>query len=347
MPPGPEVQVPSGPLHAPCATDAERATRARRVSIVIPVYNGAATIGPLVERLRGALSRQPYELEVVLVNDGSADRSAEVCRALAHAHGWVRFVNLARNFGEHNAVLAGLTHASGSCAVIMDDDFQNPPSEVGKLLERLWQGYDVVFSRYEQKRHSPLRNLGSSFNNLVASWMLKKPRDLYLSSFKAIDRFVIDEVVKYTGPYPYIDGLILRMTRNYTTELVQHDPREAGRSGYTLTKLVRLWLNMFTNFSILPLRVASIAGLACALVGLILAMVFTFEKLRHPELPLGWASVMVGMLIVGSVQLFALGIIGEYLGRLFMKANGSPQFVARETINCGDVNPAPRCPEEP
>jgi undecaprenyl-phosphate 4-deoxy-4-formamido-L-arabinose transferase len=310
---------------------------AERVSIVIPVYNGAATIGPLVERLRDALSQEAYALEVVLVNDGSADRSAEVCRQLAHTYPWVRFVNLARNFGEHNAVLAGLSYASGSYAVIMDDDFQNPPSEVGKLVARLRQGYDVVFSRYDKKQHSVLRNLGSRFNNLVASAMLGKPRDLYLCSFKAIARIVIDEVIKYKGPYPYIDGLILRATRNYTTELVQHDPREDGRSGYTLRKLVRLWLNMFTNFSILPLRIASLAGLACALVGVVLAVVFALEKLEHPELPLGWASVIVGVLLVGSVQLVALGMIGEYLGRLFMNVNGSPQFVTRETVNCGDA----------
>jgi len=305
------------------------------VSIVIPVYNGAATVGSLVERLRGALAQADFTFEVVLVNDGSADRSAEVCRQLAHTYPWVRFVNLARNFGEHNAVLAGLTHASGSCAVIMDDDFQNPPSEVGKLIARLREGHDVVFSRYDSKRHSLLRNLGSRFHNLVASVMLGKPRDLYLSSFKALSRFAIDEVVKYKGPYPYLDGLILRTTRNYTTELVQHDPRREGRSGYTLRKLVRLWLNMFTNFSVLPLRIASFAGLLCAAVGVVLAIVFACEKLEHPELPLGWASVMVGLLLVGSVQLVALGMIGEYLGRLFMNANGCPQFVARETVNCG------------
>jgi undecaprenyl-phosphate 4-deoxy-4-formamido-L-arabinose transferase len=304
-----------------------------KLSIVIPVYNGASSIKPLVERLHEELKAH-YELEIVLVNDCSPDNSAEVCAALAERHGWVRFIHLARNFGEHNAVMAGLNYCTGDCAVIMDDDFQNPPTEVVKLVEKLQEGYDVTYSYYESKKHNLFRNLGSYFNNAVASVMIKKPWGLYLSSFKAINRFTIDEVVKYQGPYPYIDGLILRATRNYGTQLVQHDPRHEGRSNYTLRKLMRLWLNMFTNFSILPLRVASIAGFVFAVIGVVLAVVFLIEKLANPELPVGWTSTVVIILIISGVQLFALGMIGEYLGRLFLKDNGSPQFVVRSTQNC-------------
>ena len=310
------------------------ADRSLRVSIVIPVYNGAKSIKPLVERLHEELKAH-YELEVVLVNDYSPDNSAEVCAALAEQHGWVRFIHLARNFGEHNAVMAGLNYCTGDCAVIMDDDFQNPPTEVVKMVDKLQEGHDVAYSYYETKRHSLFRNLGSWFNNAVASVMIKKPWGLYLSSFKAINRFAIDEVIKYEGPYPYIDGLILRSTRNYGTQLVQHDPRHEGRSSYTLRKLMRLWLNMFTNFSILPLRVASIVGFVFAVIGAVLAVVFLIEKLANPDLPAGWASTIVIILIISGVQLFALGMIGEYLGRLFLQDNGSPQFVVRDTKNCG------------
>ena len=304
-----------------------------KVSIVIPVYNGATSIKPLVERLHEELKAR-FQLEVVLVNDFSPDNSAEVCTALAEKHSWVRFIHLARNFGEHNAVMAGLNYCSGDCAVIMDDDFQNPPTEVVRLVDKLQEGHDVAYSYYETKQHTLLRNLGSWFNNAVASLMIKKPWGLYLSSFKAINRFVIDEVTKYHGPYPYLDGLILRSTRNYGTQLVQHDPRQEGRSNYTLRKLVRLWLNMFTNFSIFPLRVASIAGFAFAVIGVVLAVVFLIEKLANPNLQAGWASTIVILLIISGVQLFALGMIGEYLGRLFLKDNGSPQFVVRSTKNC-------------
>jgi len=313
----------------------------RLVSVVIPVYNAVGTVQPLVEALHRELAGQ-CELEVVLVNDGSRDRSDEVCRSLARAHPWIRFVNLARNFGEHNAVLAGLAHCSGDCAVIVDDDFQNPPSEVIKLVRRLRDGYDVVFARYDVKQHHPLRNLGSRFNNAVASVMLRKDRRLYLSSFKGIDRFLIDEILKYRGPYPYIDGLILRVTDSYATQLVEHRPRESGDSNYTLGKLVHLWMNMFTNFSILPLRIASIMGLVVAFLGFLGAILVVLERLRRPDLPVGWASVAVIVAVLSGVQLFSLGMIGEYLGRLFLKDNGSPMFVVRETVNCDSSAPPER-----
>jgi undecaprenyl-phosphate 4-deoxy-4-formamido-L-arabinose transferase len=304
-----------------------------RLSIVIPVYRGARTIGPLVERLeREVGAHRP--LEIVLVNDGSPDDSADVCRALAKSRPHLRFVNLSRNFGEHNAVMAGLNHATGAIAVIMDDDCQNPPEEVMKLVTAVEQGYDVAWSRYEQKKHSAWRNFGSRINDRAATLLLRKPRDLYLSSFKAINRFVIDEVIQYRGPYPYLDGLILRVTNRYTTVLCAHQDREDGRSGYTLKKLISLWLNMFTNFSILPLRMTSLVGVAVALIGVLLAIGFLIERLCNPELQRGWASLIVTLLVVAGIQLIALGMIGEYLGRLFLMSSGRPQFTVRERCNC-------------
>lgn len=306
-----------------------------RVSVVVPVFNSETTLEPLVARLHAALA-QRYELEIVLVNDGSEDASAEVCRRIAESHPWVRYVGLSRNFGEHNAVMAGLRYATGDCAVVVDDDFQNPPESVAALVEKLREGYDVVFSSYASKHHSAFRNLGSWLNNAAASVLLHKDFHLYLSSFKAINRFVIDELRRYEGPYPYVDGLILRVTRNVATQPVEHHPRAEGRSNYTLRRLFRLWLNMFTSFSILPLRVASLAGLLFALTGLVMAVMFVLERLENPDLPAGWASLAVIVLVVSGVQLFALGMIGEYLGRLFLKDNGTPMFVARETRNCDE-----------
>jgi undecaprenyl-phosphate 4-deoxy-4-formamido-L-arabinose transferase len=302
-----------------------------RVSIVIPVYRGEKTVGALVRALVDGLAAR-YQLEIVLVVDGSPDNSAAVCRRLAGEVPGVKCLNLSYNFGEHNAVMAGLNHATGQYAVIMDDDFQNPPEEVHKLVEEIRKGYDVVFSCYEKKQHSRLRNLASGLNNWLASLLLKKPRGLYLSSFKAISRFAIDEIIKYDGPYPYVDGLILRFTRNYSRVLVRHDPRSHGESGYTLGKLAHLWLSMFTNFSIVPLRMATFLGFAFSLLGLAVAVWFAVEKLRRPELPVGWASLVCSLLVIGGVQLFALGMIGEYLGRLFLKASGQPQFVIREIV---------------
>lgn len=199
-----------------------------KISIVIPVYNGAKTIKPLVEALEEELA-QKYDMEVALVNDGSlSDNSSEVCTDIALNNSKVKFLDLSLNFSEHNAVMAGLNYCTGEAAVIIDDDFQNPPSEIIKLVDKLNEGYDVAYSYYKKKEHHFLRNLGSQFNNIVVTALLRKPRDLYLSSFKAINRFVIDEVVKYKGPYPYIDGLILRFTRNY------------GRGRSIITRLSRV-----------------------------------------------------------------------------------------------------------
>jgi len=309
-----------------------------RVSIVIPVYNGEHTIKLLIIKLFEELVSLP-ELEIVLVNDGSpSDDSVKVCSELALSDPRIKFIDLSMNFGEHNAVMAGLNHCTGSYAVIMDDDFQNPPSEVIKLINKIKDGYDVVFSRYDKKKHHFFRNIGSSFNNIVASLLIRKPSGLYLSSFKAINRFVIDEVIKYSGPYPYIDGLIFRVTNKYATVLVKHEKRGDGKSGYTLTKLVSLWLNMFTNFSILPLRIATLVGFVFAMVGVVTAVYFIIEKTLNPDLPIGWASLIVSVFLIGSIQMFALGMIGEYLGRLFIKTNGDPQFVIRSTINCEENN---------
>jgi polyisoprenyl-phosphate glycosyltransferase len=309
-----------------------------KLSIVIPVYRGEKTIAPLVHSLMECLGGW-YQLEIILINDGSPDHSAEVCRKLAAEFSFVKFLNLSRNFSEHNAVMAGLNEARGDYVVIMDDDFQNPPSEVAKLVGEIRKGYDVVFSHYGVKHHHPLRNLASQINDWFAVVLLDKPRDLYLSSFKILSRFVVEELIKYDGPYPYVDGLVLRITRNYSRVMVAHDPRREGRSGYTVRKLVSLYLNMFTNFSILPLRLASAAGLVSSLAGLVLAGYFVVERLYDPTVPVGWASMIVSLFLIGGIQLFALGMIGEYLGRLFLKQNGRPQFVVRERINC---DPAPR-----
>jgi len=276
-----------------------------------------------------------FDLEVVLVNDGSpTDDSAEVCMDIARGDPRVKFIDLSRNFGEHNAVMAGFNYCTGDTVVVIDDDFQNPPAEVIKLVDKLNEGYDVVYSYYNKKEHHFLRNLGSQFNNLVASILIRKPIHLYLSSFKAVNRFVIDELVKYKGPYPYIDGLILRITRSYTSVLVQHSPSLKDKSGYTVHKLISLWLNMFTNFSILPLRMATILGFISALVGLVAATIFFVQKLQNPDIQAGWASIIISLLIVSGVQLFAIGMVGEYLGRIFLQDNGKPQFVVRRTINC-------------
>jgi glycosyltransferase involved in cell wall biosynthesis len=305
-----------------------------KVSIVIPVFNGEQSIGRLTKELIDALGNL-YDLEIVLVNDNSPDNSEAVCVSLFKEHpDIVRFYSLARNVGEHNAVMAGLNQVSGDYIAIMDDDFQNPISEVGKLLDYATRNdCDVTYTYYRKKQHSLFRNLGSWFNDKVANFMLDKPKDLYLSSFKVMNRFLVSEIIKYELPYPYIDGLILRTTDKIATIAVDHHERRAGRSGYTLRKLIRLWLNMFTNFSILPLRVSFIIGVLTSLCGLVFAVLTLIEKFSNPNMPVGYASVIIAVLIFAGIQLVSVGVIGEYVGRIFLSQNRKPQYTIRKRFD--------------
>lgn len=302
-----------------------------KVSIVIPVYNGADSISRLCEELIAALHVN-YKLEIVLVNDCSPDNSDAVCEELHQKHpDTIAFYSLAKNVGEHNAVMAGLNQANGDYMVIMDDDFQNPISEVIKILDHaIRSDCDVTYSYYKKKKHSLFRNLGSRLNDKVANIMLKKPKDLYLSSFKVLNRFIVDEIVKYDLPYPYIDGLILRITDKITRLEVEHRERQSGQSGYTLTKLIRLWLNMFTNFSILPLRAAFVMGSVISLLGLIFAVITLIEKFSNPDMPMGYTSIIIAVVIFAGIQLVSLGLIGEYVGRIFLSQNKKPQYTIRK-----------------
>jgi undecaprenyl-phosphate 4-deoxy-4-formamido-L-arabinose transferase len=300
-----------------------------KLSICIPVYNGALTIAALVDECIAELSAH-YALEFVLVNDYSRDDSDAVCKTLVTRHSCVKYISLRKNFSEHNAVMCAFNYVSGDFAVVIDDDFQNPPREIRALVEEARKGYDVVYSRYADKRHHAFRNLGSRFNNLIANWLLDKPRDLYLSSFKVIGADMVKRLIRYQGPSPYIDGLILRETRNVTSVLVAHDERREGHSNYTLTKLVSLWLNMFINFSIKPLRLFALFGLVVTLFSFVAAAGFIIQKLLNPELQIGWTSVMVSILFFSGVQIIFLGLIGEYVGKHYLHTNGTPQWVVKE-----------------
>ncbi len=303
------------------------------ISIVIPVYNGARSIGQLVDELVEKIAPL-FNIEIILVNDCSKDNSEEVCMETAKKHNHiVSYFSLAINVGEHNAVMAGLNQVTGDYAIIMDDDFQNPVTEVIKMIRFMVENdYDVVYSFYDEKKHSVFRNMGSRFNDRVANLMLRKPKDLYLSSFKIINRFLINEVIKYNLPFPYIDGLILQTTSNIGKIKVGHGDRKHGKSNYTLRKLVSLWLNMFTNFSILPLRISTILGFIFSLVGFIIGVEAVIEKILNPALPIGYSFLIFAIAVFAGVQLIAIGMVGEYLGRMFKATNRKPQFSIRKAI---------------
>jgi undecaprenyl-phosphate 4-deoxy-4-formamido-L-arabinose transferase len=302
------------------------------LSFVIPLYNSAATIGPLVKEIEGLAIEGGHE--IVLVNDGSRDATAEVCRGLVRAARIpITFVNHARNYGEHNAVLSGCRQARGLHIVNLDDDGQNPPAEAVRLWRHACEhGLDVVFGHYEDKQHVWWRNLGSWFTNRMTDWALDKPPGFYLSSFRCVTAFVAREVAQHTGPYPYIDGLILQVTQRIGSLTVHHAERQAGESGYTVRRLIRLWMSAWVNFSVLPLRLATLLGLMMAAAGLVGLAVVVWLRFTQQGPAFGWGSLMAALLIFSGTQLVMLGLIGEYVGRMFLTVNQRPQSVVREVV---------------
>ena len=298
-----------------------------KLSVIIPVYNSEANIASLLEKLQLALSSIAFE--IVLVNDGSRDGSEKVCMQLARDFVTVRFISLRRNYGEFNAVMCGPSWANGEFCVMIDDDFQNPPEEILKLVDTAERGdYDVVYTYYSKKEHAVYRNLGSRLVNWITTYSIRKPKDLYLSSFKLIRREVVKEIIKYQGPYPYIDGLIFRITKNIGTVQVLHQKREEGTSNYTWRKLISLFLNILFCYSSLPIRFFMPIGIGLFGLGFLLLAFLFGQWIVGPD-PKGWQVVTAAMIFIGGIQCTLLSVLGEYIGKSFMAQSGQPQYVIK------------------
>lgn len=303
------------------------------LSVVIPVYNSARILPSLIEQIEAHVAPCVRTYEVLLVNDSSPDDSWRVIERLCSLHASVKGISLRKNAGQHNAIMAGLNYASGDVVVVMDDDLQHSPADICRLHAKVLEGYDVCFAKFSEVKHALWKRLGSFFNDVAARVLLQKPRDVYLSPFKAFTAAVKAEVIKYTGPHAYLDGLILMTTSNLTSVTVDHHPRAEGPGNYTLLKSIALWAKMATSFSILPLRIAGFLGVVMAAMGFLLALIVVGLRLFSAYLiPLGWTSLITAVLIIGGVQLLALGVIGEYLGRTYVRLNNVPQFSVKTTI---------------
>ena len=307
------------------------------VSFIIPCYRSASTVSAVVAEINSAMEALPgYEYEIVLVNDSSPDDTFSVIEGLARRDSRITAVDLAKNFGQHAAIMAGFHHSRGDCIVCLDDDGQTPANEVGKLLSKLEEGYDVVYASYgHHKQHSFFRNFGSWLNGKMTEIMLGKPKELYLTSYFAARRFIVDEMLRYEHCFPYIMGLVLRSTKNICNVPVNHRQRQEGHSGYTLSKLLNLWMNGFTSFSIKPLRLATYAGSLTALAGFIYAVIIVIRYFTVHMAPMGWSSTTALLLILGGIILLVMGLVGEYVGRIFMCVNASPQYVERKVVKKG------------
>ena len=305
-----------------------------KISFVIPCYRSENTLQVVVAEIKEKMQTMAgYEYEIVLVNDCSPDATFSVIRKLCEENKNIIGINHAKNFGQHAALMAGFHFVSGDIVVCLDDDGQTPADEVDKLIDKIEEGYDVVYAQYDHKQHSGFRNWGSHLNKKMTEVMLNKPKELYVSSYFAARRFVVDEMLNYKGAYPYVIGLVLRTTKNICNVSVNHRERMEGTSGYTFKKLLGLWMNGFTSFSIIPLRIASYSGSCIAFIGFIYAIYVIIRKLVDPTRMLGWSSTIAVILILGGFILLVLGLIGEYVGRIFISINNSPQYVIKNIIN--------------
>ncbi len=304
-----------------------------KVSFVIPCYRSARTIEAVAAEIARTMETMPeHSWELILVNDCSPDNTFSVIRALAEQDGRVTAIDLAKNFGQHAALMCGMRHSTGDAVVCLDDDGQTPADEVGKLLKKIEAGYDVVYASYEEKQESGFRRFGSEVNRRMTEIMLSKPKELELTSYFAARRYIVDEMLRYEHCYPYVMGLVLRSTKRICNVPVRHRARESGSSGYTLSKLLGLWMNGFTSFSVKPLRIATYAGAVTALLGFVYALAAVIRYFTVHLAPQGWTTTTVLLLIVGGLILLMLGLVGEYVGRVFMCVNATPQYVEREVI---------------
>lgn len=307
-----------------------------KCSVVIPVYNSEASIERVVEEVLAEVS---YEVEIVLVNDCSKDKSEKKCKALCEKFNQVKFLNLSKNFGQHNAIMAGLSVVDGDLIVCMDDDLQTPPQEVNKLIDTLIeQDYDVVYGNYGEKKHSVFRNWGSSVNDKMANYMLGKPKEIQITSFFAMRRYIAEEIKNYRYSFPYLGGLIFRTTNKIGKVDVHHESRKEGKSNYNFKKLIGLWFNGFINFSVTPLRLTSLIGTFFSGAGFLYLIVIIIKKLIDPGIAMGWTSIMATVIFFGGIQLISIGLIGEYIGRLYLNINEKPQYVIRESWNVKSKN---------
>jgi undecaprenyl-phosphate 4-deoxy-4-formamido-L-arabinose transferase len=306
----------------------------QKISFVIPCYRSEKTIEGVVSEIQDTMkSLREYKYDIILVNDSSPDNTFGVISSLCERFDNIIGIDFAKNFGQHAALMAGLRSSDGDIVVCLDDDGQTPANEVGKLLAQIENGSDVVYASYGQKHHNAFRNFGTWMNDIMTRAMLGKPRNLHITSYFAAKRFVVDSMLEYENSYPYIIGLVLRATKNISNVPVNHRSREVGTSGYTFKKLLGLWFNGFTAFSILPLRIATVIGSAFAAAGFLYGIYTIIKKFVNPDVPLGFSSLMAAVVFIGGMVMIMLGLIGEYIGRIYISINNSPQYVIRQEIN--------------
>lgn len=306
-----------------------------KISFIIPCYRSEKTIRGVIDEIIEEVNKLGYQYEIICVDDCSPDDVYKVLEEKCRNNFNIKVVRFAKNFGQHAGMIAGIRFATGDYMVFLDDDGQCPIENLNDMIEPLSKSWDVSIARYRKKKQSAFKNLGSWFHETVANHLIDKPKNIQMSNFIAMKRFVAEEIVKYEGPYPHISGLLFRSSIKIVNVQMEEKSRKEGESTYSIRKLVGLWMNSFTAFSIKPLRFAAFLGIAFAAIGFVNGTVLVIRKLAGFPNALGWSSLMVVMLIIGGMILFVLGIMGEYIGRIYMSVNNTPQYVIRDVKNIG------------
>lgn len=305
-----------------------------KLSFVIPCYRSEKTIKTVVDEIVETMNKRPdFDYEIIMVNDGSPDNVWEVIQRISEENSKAIGINLSKNFGQHSALLAGYYFTDGDYVVSLDDDGQTPACDVFKLYEEIEKGFDIVYATYPEVKQNWFRRLGSNFAKKMSDYMFDIKNDIKASSYFIAKRYIIEEMIKYKNPYPYMVGLVLRVTRSFSVVPIEQRKRMVGKSGYNIRSLIKLWVNGFTAFSVKPLEIGIYLGFISAFIGIVFAIVTVIRKLFiTPDMAAGWSSTISVILVLGGVILFMLGLIGEYVGRIYICINDSPQYVVKEII---------------
>lgn len=303
----------------------------KEISIIVPVFNSEENLNELHRQINDAM--QEIDFELIFINDGSTDNSMDIIRFIAINHANVVAINLRKNFGQDNAIMAGLNYASSNYIVIMDDDLQHSPYDIPLLYNKCKEGFDICYAKFSDKNQALWKNFGSWTNGIFAQLLFKKPKNIYMSPFKIIKAGVIKDILQYKGPFPYIEGLLLQVTQNIASISTQHHVRYKGRSNFNFIRSFSVFLKTLTSFSVLPLRLATLIGFSTSLIGFVMAIYYLMEYFLINHTVEGWTSLMISSLIIGGMMLMFLGLIGEYIGRIFLTLNNKPQYSIDEVIS--------------
>lgn len=305
----------------------------KKLSFVIPCYCSEKTITGVVEKIIETVKKDnSFLYEIILINDGSPDNTFQVISSMAQQNLSIIAIDLSKNFGQHSALMAGYSHVSGDYIIGLDDDGEHNPKDMFKLINELEKGYDYVCADFPKRKRSFIKKLGSRLNNWMATKLIGKPKDIDFSSYYIMRKYVVDEIVKCRNPFPYVGGMLVAITKKLSSVPIEGYPRESGKSGYNIKKSISLWLNGFTAFSVKPLRIAIATGSILAGIGFVYGIAIIIRKLLNPLLLTGYASTMAVLLFIGGMLMITLGLVGEYVGRIYISINNMPQYVVKQVV---------------